>query len=315
MAESDLSARVAREVFLSSIAGDTGGLAWVLPRLAGIMQDVFLDAGDVVYRRGDAPQDHYFVASGQVTLRRPGANDWTLGPRSALGTIDIVLDRPRERTAITTAPTHLLKMPAEQWLDLLEDSSDLARRVVTRLSAGVHALRLRPPPLGGFDEVPARSAEPPANLSLVDRILLLHEVGLLGRAGVQTLARLAELGHELRAAGGDVLFARGDMRGRLVIVAAGEVIAARQEPELRGRFGRGSAVGGASALDDLSAYEVRAVGSAAALSIALEDYFDVMEEHFGLARSALMAAAEEREKLLDRPTPGATVLDEPIPAA
>jgi CRP-like cAMP-binding protein len=137
-------------------------------------------------------------------------------------------------------------------------------------------------------------------LNLVDRILLLREVPLFSRASIQTLTSLGELAQEVSAGGDDILFARGEMAGRLLVVADGQVIATRTAPGLVARFARGSLVCGASAIDDMSPYEVRAAGATRTLSIAVEDCFDVMEEHFGLVRSALMALAEEREMLLDR---------------
>jgi hypothetical protein len=193
-----------------------------------------------------------------------------------------------------------LTVRAADWLGLLEDSSGLARRVVSRMASGVHALRLRPAPFGGFDDPVAGAPVAPEPLNLVDRILLLEQVPLLARAGAQPLVLLAELAEEVRAAAGELVLPRLPGEKQLVIVAAGEVAAPLADPERLARFGPVSLVYGAGALGAPSESPARAVTDTGAIAIALEDYFDVMEEHFALARSALMAISEEREKLLDR---------------
>jgi CRP-like cAMP-binding protein len=288
-------------VFLASFLGDTRNIGWAMRRIAQRMKDLTLDAGEVLYRAGEPSHYHYFVVTGEMKLTKAGGSEWVLGDRSLIGTLDATLERPRTRTAVATKPTHLLQLGAEDWAELLEDSFDFARRAVTGLASRVHALRLRPPPLGGFDEPTAEAPRARGAVNLVDRICLLRGVPAFSRAGIQTLASLAELGTLVHARKGETLFARGAMKGRFVVVESGEVEATR--PELTGRFGRGALVCGVGALGDLGAYEVRASADVRALEVSLEDYFDVMEEHFGLARSALMAISEEREMLIDRAPP------------
>jgi CRP/FNR family cyclic AMP-dependent transcriptional regulator len=300
VADSEQVERVAREVFLAAFSGNTRGFTWAARRIAGAMQDLSVAQGDIVYREGEPADQIYFVVSGEVKLVKPNANDRIFGGRSIIGATDLLLERPRSRTAVATAPTHLLKMRSADWLELLEDSFELTRRIVTNFASGVHALRLRPPPLGGFDEPRPSMPDARGRLNLVERILLLREVPIFAHASIQTLTILAELADELTAATGEVLPSREGTESRLIVVASGEVAVSAADLSTDGRFGRGSLVYGAAALDHASRYEARANASARAIALSLEDYFDVMEEHFGLARSALMALSDERELLLDR---------------
>ena len=65
-------------------------------------------------------------------------------------------------------------------------------------------------------------------------------------------------------------------------------------------FGPGSLVGGVASLGEpILAWQARAVTHVRALSMRLEDWFDLMEEHFDLVRSALSALALIRESLLE----------------
>jgi CRP-like cAMP-binding protein len=300
VADNDQVEVVAREVFLSTFAGNTRGFAWAVRRIAGAMQDLSVAPGDVLYHEGAPADQLYFVVSGEVKLVKPRANDRIFGGRSLVGATDVLLERPRSRTAVATEPTHLLKLRSTEWLELLEDSFELTRRIVTNFASGVHALRLRPPPLGGFDEPRSSGPDVPGRLNLVERILLLREVSIFAHASIQTITILAELADELSAAKADVLPSRQGTERRLIVVASGEVAVSPSDHLPEARFGRGSLVYGAAALNHASIYEARATSAARAIVLLLEDYFDVMEEHFGLARSALMALSDERELLLDR---------------
>jgi hypothetical protein len=139
-------------------------------------------------------------------------------------------------------------------------------------------------------------------LNLVERILLLREVSIFARASIQTLTILAEFATELSAATGDILPSREGTESRLIVVASGEVaVSLDRGPEPR--FGPGSLVYGSAALNPASRYTARPTMPTRAIALSLEDYFDVMVEHFGLARAALMALAEDFEILNDRTVP------------
>jgi CRP-like cAMP-binding protein len=303
VAEGSLVERISREVFFSAFAGEGRQLGHELRRVAGAVVALAIDAGQILYRQGDPADDIFFVVSGEIKLTRSGSSDWVFGARSLVGTLDVVLDRTHARTAVATATAHLLRLRAVDWMDILEDSFDLTHRVLTNFAAGVHVLRQRPPPLGGFDEPKDTPAETPDVLNLVDVILLLRQIPLFSLASVQTLASLAGMAEETRAAKGDILVTAPAFGERLVVLASGAVVASGAG-EPTARFGRGALVCGADALGGGS-YEIRAEDATRAFVLQVEDYLDIMEEHFSLARSALRALAVERETLLDRASPGA----------
>jgi CRP-like cAMP-binding protein len=161
-------------------------------------------------------------------------------------------------------------------------------------------LRVRPPPLGGFDEPPPPRARPTSELHVVDRILHLRAVPTFARASTQALAALAQLGSTTFAAKDEVMFAAGETRGHLVVIASGEVSMAWEGSPDAPCFAESSLLGGSAALSDEPMAEVRAVSHSRAIVLPREDYFDVMEEHFDLAQSTIAALSEERQGLLDR---------------
>jgi CRP-like cAMP-binding protein len=300
MGEEERVKRIEHEVFLAALSGRGHVSAWALNRAAALMRDVSAEPGDVIFRPGDPATHNFLVTSGEVKLSRPGAADWVRGPRSFFGMTDAVLDRPYSRLATATRPSRLLQMATADWFDLIEDSFELTMRVIFGMANTVHTLRLRAPPLGGFDEFTGSAASAVDGEDLVARTLLLRQVPLLADAGVQALTGLAELADVERVPQGAILHARHTPNHRLVVIASGAVVLSREEPAVTATFGPGSSLGGTLALDDLSPYEARAFADATVLSIFLEDYFDLMEEQTDLFRSALRALVKEQESLLDR---------------
>jgi CRP-like cAMP-binding protein len=310
MAEEEQAARIAREVVLSTFAGEAKGLTWEFRRISAAMQDVYLDEGAVVFAQGASPDYVYFIVDGEVTLSAPGRLAAAFGPKSVVGAIDRFLDRPSTSKAVVTRKAHLLRIRSDDWLDVLEDSFELSRMIVRNMAVGLHQVRLRPPPLGGFEEPPSHppAAGVPGQLHLVDRILLLRGVPTFAYASIQTLTTLAELATEVQAADSEVLAHKGEPKRQMLVVALGEVTATRDAPVLTGRFGPGALVCGALAVLDLTEYEFRAGGSTRLLAIDRDDYVDLMEEHFGLVLSTARALLHERESVSAADAMGATLI-------
>jgi CRP-like cAMP-binding protein len=305
MPDDDQAARIAREVVLSTLAGragDSTALAWEFRRISAAMEDVHLAEGEVVFREDGPPIYQFFIVEGEVTLSSPTKRDLVFGPRSVIGSVDTFFDRPLSYTATVTRKAHLLRIRIDDWLDVLEDSVELARIFITNLATAVHQLRLRPPPLGGFDDAPPPSAvsDRPPHLHLVDRILLMRAVPTFAHASVQTLTSLAELATVVHAENDELLAPSGQAKRAMLLVESGEISATREAPDLTGLFGPGTLVCGALAITDLTEYEFRARARTRLLAIARDDYVDFMEEHFGLVRSTARALLEERIRLAQR---------------
>jgi len=301
--EGERSARLVREIFL---AGFMSGLppenvAWATHRLARNMQDVHLAAGEVLYRQGDPTTAHYFVVYGEMRLAAEGVPAWTLGERSLVGTIDLTLDRARTRTATATRDTHLLMMPASDWLDMLEDNFELMLRGVEGLAEGVHELRIGVG--GGKSAAPARlrpfeRSSESGPLGLVDRVVLLRGVPLFAGAEVQALLDLAAHAVEVDVEAGAVVTVHSETNDAMYVLVSGEVTALASPIVPPETFGPGALLFGSCAATsrDLGC-EARATTPSRLLRVVREDYFDAMEEHFGLARSSMKALAAEREIL------------------
>jgi CRP-like cAMP-binding protein len=297
---------VAREVFIASLFGGRGApiSAWAHRRVAAMMTDLYLRAGETLYSEGETAEAQYFVVSGEVTALDRGEPRWTYGPRATLGALDVALERPRARTAVAKTDAHLLRFDREEWLDLLEDDFTLARRFLRNVATNVLKAKYERPPAphaakGASLEEPADPPRSQQGMNLVERILLFHDVPFLRRARIQTLTSLAGMANEVFLARGQLAFGR-DARGEaFYVVASGEVETSREKPERVEWYPPRSVIGGPAAFLSLAPYEARATSATRVLCFRSEDYFDLMEEHFDLARSALVYLAAESSALME----------------
>jgi len=291
---------LSRDLFLAAVGGNLGTLApWVTDRVAAMLEEEDFEAGDRIYAAGDQPDHFYVVRQGRVEIVRSGKPVETLeGPR-AFGMIDALAERLRSHSAYARMPLQLVKIRVDAWLELLEDSFELARMSVLGLARAVSALEERLWASG-------RQLEPPSppglqgqrSLDIVERVAVLMQAPPLRGVGVQPLSDLASASDEVSFAAGARIFERGVRSERVFVVIDGRVEASRVSPPVTWRGGPGAMVCGVVALaDESSAWEARAVTDVRALAFGLEDWFDVMEENFEMVRATLGTLAREHERL------------------
>jgi hypothetical protein len=122
-------------------------------------------------------------------------------------------------------------------------------------------------------------------------------VKAIRRPGVQALAELATASDEVWLDAGQSVDLRE--RSSLLLVIDGEVEASHPGSTVAIRSGPFDMVLGAAAFVPEGKWEAHARSRSRLLSIPIEAWYDVMEEHFDLARSTMGYLAERREALLD----------------
>ncbi len=295
--------RTSRELFLSTITGAASNLeTWIIDRMTSIVDEEDVERGKRLFARGEAPEHIFFTLEGRVRLELEGRPSWILEGRSAIGVFDALLDRPHERTAVAETKLHLLKLRVEKWLELLEDSFGLARAAITNAVRTVAALEARRWALQtdarGHVVVVAPAFDGP--LSFVERLAIFADDPLIRGAGIQVLVELADSLREITFEPGETIFERGHWRGESFFVLEGEAEGELANPQIRVLFGPGSFVGGIASLGEpILGWNVRARTRVRALSMRIEDWFDLMEEHFELVQSALAQFAHVRERILE----------------
>jgi CRP-like cAMP-binding protein len=294
--------RVSRELFVSAVVGSLRGMEpWVTDRLAAILEEEDVAAGDRIYAPGDAPDHFYFVRQGRIEIVDDGrVTDTIVGPR-AFGMLDALVERPRVRAAYARTPAQLSKIRVDAWLELLEDSFELARASVLALVRAVSALeeRLWASNRGRSPVLPPVFEVASAPLDIVERVAVLMRTAPLRGAGVQPLSDLATASEEVTFEAGESVLQRGVPQGRVFVLIDGEVKATRENPAVSWQGGSGRIVCGTAAFGEKGAeWEARAVTRTRALAFGVDDWFDVMEENFEMVRATLAALATAQERLV-----------------
>jgi CRP/FNR family transcriptional regulator, cyclic AMP receptor protein len=285
--------RVERELFLRSTIGRN------LPstrELAELLSDVAFEAGSSIYREGDPAEEIFFVRRGRVGLSRGGGPQRELGPGSVIGIFDVDQDQPRARTALALTDVELLSLSSEDRLELLEDSFEHTRAIIAMTAARLDEFGR----YGGAPLEPGETLAPKAEaLLLIERVFTLRDTPAFRRASIQALVSLAPAADELRLAAGERLFERGEARAVLYVVVAGCLELEYADGQQQ-RFGGASLLGGGAAFGAaLSRQTARALTPAVVLRIGEEDVYDVMEDHFELARSVMSFQSSEHERWVE----------------
>jgi CRP-like cAMP-binding protein len=293
--------RLGRELFLVTFGVSVNELEpWVIDRMTTLLADRWVGAGTTLYEEGDAPDDLYFMIDGAVRLSRRGSTPWLLRGRWVVGVLEGVAGNARPRTATALSDFQAMQVPIRGWVELLEDSFPLARGAVLNSARAVAELEVKVPHIERAPR-PARPEPGDAPLQLIDRLALLAEVRMLSGSGVQSLVDLAATSRERRFTAGETILERGVERAEMLLVVSGEVVTDRQDPHVERRYGPGDIVCGVASFGaPAPLWEARALTPTRVIAFPIEAWFDLMEEHFDLVRSALGAVGTRREVLLER---------------
>ncbi|MGA7118674.1 MAG: cyclic nucleotide-binding domain-containing protein [Polyangiaceae bacterium] len=295
--------RVGREMFLAALGLPLETVdSWVIDRLTAILDEQRVRAGQTLFTSGEPAEFVYFMQDGQVRFGRAGGHSWTFQGRWVLGGFEVLGDRPSSYTAVARTDFYAMRVRATPWVELFEDSFQLARSAVVNAARAVARIDERvpqAPPTMAREASPMR--QPLGNLGLVDRLALLLDVAPLRGAGVQALADLAATSQQVSFGSGQIVIERGVQREQLVRVVEGVILAERAEPTVVRHYRAGDLVCGAAIIGGAAeAWEAKALTPTVGIAIPIEALFDLMEEHFDLVRSTMAALGAERELLLDR---------------
>src|SRR5262245_21555335 len=198
-ADEETRAIVQRQLFLRTMTVSRP-LAGSTTALARMMRDVLFQEGATLYEEGDAAEHVYFIVSGSVELRTPGAPPNRFDERSIVGGLDMLQDRPHARTAVAVTDVHALVIRSEDWLEIIEDNFEFARSALVAISTNAMRFGKELGDRGGFapptegDDAPI----PERPLNVVERMLALRDLPMLAKIRIQVLTSLAEVCRELR---------------------------------------------------------------------------------------------------------------------
>lgn len=300
--EADRKTRLQRELFLRAIVFSKPAPS-IARAIADAIQDVAFEPGTTIFHRGDDPDSQYWITSGEVDLVSSNGEDpWHFDQGAVIGILDVLLGRPRARTAVAMTDVQAMRLPAEDWLEILEDNPEYLAQLRRDIPGEMHEkFHLAMPPDGGFAE-PTDDDGSAAwlEMSAIDKLVAMREVSYLAQASVQALVELSRLAEVRFLSPGDVLFPRDGFDNKVYVVCAGILRATRDHaPLIEARFGRGQMMFGTVAMAQCPAqYAAVAETEAIVMVFNQADIDDACEDHFDLARCFMRGSAIDRERLM-----------------
>jgi hypothetical protein len=97
-----------------------------LAALSRMMDEASFSAGDTLWRPGDPSGHVLLLISGSVAAQTADGSRFTLGPGTALGSVESQAGRPRWYTAVAESRTVALRGDAQKLTDVMEDNFEMA---------------------------------------------------------------------------------------------------------------------------------------------------------------------------------------------
>ena len=106
-----------------------------LDEVAGIADELAMDAGSELTHEGAAGHEFLVLVEGTADVRRKGRKVNTLGSGDFLGEIALITGVPRTATVTTTAPARMLVITARDFRSLLRRTPSIQLKVLEALAS------------------------------------------------------------------------------------------------------------------------------------------------------------------------------------
>lgn len=287
------TAHVARMLWLRTLFGqaveDRDEDALPIEPLAQRMTEFFIPRGAPLYEEGTTSDSLFFLVEGSI---RQGTRGYTLFvPGDVLGFIDAMIDRPHRHSSVVEEDAVILRLRIDDWLEYLEDHFEAVKGLIesTLRNFGDHPHDGLPRPELGIALANLSSEAGSPSGEFVRRLLALHSCPLLERASIQALAQMLRRSvlRELRAGEpypahnrpGIWIVVRGKIKLRTACADGTRHVLVQ---------GPGALLHSLHTLREIpEVFELTAQENAELLYLSSSDFFDVLEDHFDVARSAL----------------------------
>lgn len=134
---------IEKTAFLKGLAMFARVPTEMLAQLAARTRELHFDAGQVIFREGEANRGLYMVVDGLVEIRKGRALDGVRGPGLGFGELALGEGEPHQSTAVATDHTHALNVPNEAFFETMLDFPEVGVAMVRVLAAHVIELGQR----------------------------------------------------------------------------------------------------------------------------------------------------------------------------
>jgi len=111
-----------------------------LGRIAQLMDQVDVRAGQVLMRQGDRGSEMYVVEQGRFTVERGGQTISESGPGDVLGEIALIAEGPRTATVTAVEPSRLFVVGHREFHALMDVSPQIRSHIFDTLASRLRKL-------------------------------------------------------------------------------------------------------------------------------------------------------------------------------
>ncbi len=251
-------------------------------RIAGIGNQVRLEAGKVLSQEGSVPENLHLLLDGNVSCRAlSGASGVTEAP-AALGLRHVLEERPQCETVRTVSPAVCLVLSGEECRSLLADDTELVQGLFRMLCGPEGAAQAQIVFKETLDQ--GRAIAPDQGWTPIEKALILKNIPVFSGVSAEEMPALAAIAEESHLEKGAVLFVESEPPAIYALVSGGiSLESASGQPALEA--GPNDVVGVSHTLAGFGlGRKAHVVCDGTALRIGREDLFDLISQHPELLR-------------------------------
>ena len=104
-----------------------------LVELSAILEEIYLDAGKVLFSKGDVGNSMYFIYSGAIKVHDGEHVLAVLGENEVVGELSVLDSESRSASATATEDTILLKLEQEAFYEIMLNNADILKGILKTL--------------------------------------------------------------------------------------------------------------------------------------------------------------------------------------
>ena len=124
---------IEKVIFLKSVDIFEHATVEQLGRIAGLMEEIHFEAGEIIFKEGDPGDALYLLLNGPVLLEKNGNTIRELKEKEAFGTLEVLDFNPRAVTAKAIDQVRALKLNGQEFYDLLSLDIEMVQAVFRML--------------------------------------------------------------------------------------------------------------------------------------------------------------------------------------
>jgi CRP-like cAMP-binding protein len=250
--------------------------------------------GETILRAGERACSYHVITEGRV--RAEGGEypePAVLGPRDGFGFLPMLAGLPEGLQATAEEATLTLMFEDDVIHDILEDHFSVLLNLVRNLARIMLVERRRIPPSTYLAPAEGLFQKTPERIDLVERIVLIRRPGSpFANSSLEALAQLARSTPEVRFREGQTVWRIGEPSPLMYVIVSGRIVCTGADGAVLFRAGPGYPLGNLERLCGQPRWFTAVCETpVVALRGDTEDFLDILEDHFDMARDFVSAMA------------------------